>query len=402
MAISTFISDRPDGLGERLRALANAIYLAKRYSGRMFYEWKNREGWQKEYNSIEEESYVFSHEFICSHSFSKNFREVSILKEVDLAEFAKQSYGASLPDSIKIRVHQTPLYRYIPELKEHYKRGGFKLAFENIQFSNKISECIDYAKSACLPANAIAIHLRAGDIIYGRYNTSARFCGKGTPWEIADSIIGRIKSEGGNVVLFGQDTSLLHYLAAKHNAYLASSFLDSESKTSLEIAIQEIFLMSRCSRILAGSSGFALLASSLAGEIHQRIPQNEIPSAATILKCQSHELDQSISVEQRVFSLRWLIGMHGHALSSDELLEAAQHGLSLLPNDLFFILTKASALSALGSASEASKLIDWVLSSYSVSALTRMFSPSAFGKPESQAHLLSPLMPQIPPSAFKC
>jgi hypothetical protein len=404
MATSAFVSDRTDGLGERLRALTNAIYLANRYNARMFYEWKNRQGGTRIFHSIEEEFNVFSQDFIDLHSYSTNEAELSRLDHVvELGDFCKQGGYLCLSENLRIRVNQSPVYRYIPETKAHYVHGGFKEAFSKVRFCNQISERIDYAQKAVLPEKATAFHLRAGDIIYGNgtLNKSARFCGKGIPWEIADLIIGRIRSEGGNVVLFGQDTSLLSYLAAKHHAYLATAFLDPDAKTSIEIAIQEILLMSRCARILAGSSGFAFLSSSLAGETHQPISRLEISPVATVLSRLSHQLDQSISVEQRVFSLRWVIGMHGHELSPKELLEVAHHGLSLLPNDLFFILTKASALNALDLASEASKIITFALSSYSVPELTRMLSPSAFGKPASHAHLLSLLTPQIPRSILE-
>lgn len=401
MANLAFISDRTDGLGERLRALTNAIYLADRYNGRMFYEWKNRQGQQAKYNSIDEESHVFSREFIDAYSFSVNLHEVSMLDQVDLLDLANQACGMSLIDNVKIRVPQTPLYRYVPELKDHYKSKGFKAAFDKIQFSNRICGYIRHALGTSFPKDAIALHLRAGDIIYGGYNNYARFCGKAIPWEVADAIIGQIRSEGRNVILFGQDALLLSYFAAKHQAFLATTFLDSDANAAIEVAIQEIFLMSRCSCIFAGSSGFALLASSLAGEIHRQISRLEISPIATILSLLPHRPDQAISVEQRVFSLRWLIGMYGHALPPQDLLEVAQHGLSLLTDDLFFVLVKASALNALGFDGEASKLIAFALSAYSASELTRILSPSAFGKPESRAHLLGPLIPQIPPCMLR-
>lgn len=401
MATSAFISDRTDGLGERLRALTNAIYLASKYNARMFYEWKNRQSGARVFHSIEEEVDVFSPEFIDSHSYSANEIKLSQLDHVtQLGDLCKHGGYLSLSENHRIRVDQNPIYRHIPEIRCHYIQGGFKEAFSKIFFSNRISERILFAKEVALPEKATAIHLRAGDIIYGNgtLNKSARFCSKGIPWEIADSIIGQIRLEGRNVILFGQDTLLLSYLAAKHQAFLATNLLDSNAKSSIEIAIQEIFLMSRCSRILAGSSGFALLASSLAGEIHDPISRLATFPVVTVLRSLSHQLDDSISVEQQVFSLRWIIGIHGCALSPKELLEVAQHGLSLLPNDLFFFLTKASALSALGSASEVSSMIDSALSSYSASELRRMLSPSSFGKAESHVDILKPLLSRLQPS----
>ncbi len=68
----------------KLRALVNAIYLADRYDARIFYECRKREGWQKEFSSIDDEIYLFSREFIDKYSFSRNLHEVSILEHLSL------------------------------------------------------------------------------------------------------------------------------------------------------------------------------------------------------------------------------------------------------------------------------------------------------------------------------
>lgn len=398
MSASAFISDRTDGLGERLRSLTNAIYLANKYDARIFYEWNNRKGRQREYNSIDNEDQVFSREFINAHSSFINESKILNLKKMDFDDFVNLDDHGRLSNIFRISVHQTPLYRYIPEIKEHYVTDGFAAAFQQICFIDQIEKFINHAKSCFLPANATAVHLRAGDIVYGTYNNCARFCGKAMPWQIADAIISEIKSRGDKVVLFGQDGSLLAYLADKHQVCLATSLLGSEAKGPVEMAMQEMVLMSRCSRIVSGSSGFALLASSLAGEIHTNISKLIVSPVEVILSSMSRQVDSGISTEQQIFSLRWLIGMYGHSLPPHELLNVAQCGLALMPDDLFLLVTKASAMNALGFLDDTRKLVSGILSSYSVSELKRIFSPSAFGKPESRAYLIDPILPQIPPS----
>jgi hypothetical protein len=384
-----FLADRKDGLGERLRALTNAIICSKHFSGSFNFTWHPREGRMKEYNSIEDPQRLFDPVFLERHLLPSPL-DVPDSEIIDIADYKPESfhYGAAK----YVRVDQLPIYRIFPELEQFVKTGGFASCFHTILFSERIN---NHLKSICfsqLCSNSIAVHLRAGDIIYGIYSDSARFCSKAVPFQVAENIIEKYSLEGHKVLLLGQDDDLVLYLSEKYNCLVSSSFYEKHAMCSASRALADISLMARCKCIYSGSSGFAMLASSLANENRKqfiRISSESISSLLPIILADPGS--NLIKSEQRIFSLRWIVGNAGFMIKTDKLLEICQKAINIAPDDLFFSLVAIFCYLDLGDRSSALALKDMVAAKNSRSSILRLLQPNQYGRKETASRILPSL-----------
>lgn len=384
-----FVSNRTDGLGERLRSIVNALYLANNYSGQFVFDWRLRDGRQAAYNSICDVHELFDEDFVRKYSVDSYSHILDGAKDLDVENIADLLSSSDDSSIFKSSIPQSPVYRYLPSLKTDVVNGGFLKTFNSVAFSTGASLAISSATMVDIPEGAVAVHLRAGDVIYGIYSKSARFCSKAIPYQLAISLVQSLTSEGHPVILFGQDPALIQYLSAKYCVIAASSLLKDQLSSATHIALAEIILMSRCKQIVSGSSGFAVLASSLAGET--RVPIGRYfphADADLVLATLGNIVDQSISIEQQIFSLRWAIGQFAPILTSDQLKELCNSGLLLAPNDPFFSIVLASCHVAAGDEDDGKQLIAKVLSSNSISFNTRLLHPSSFGDKVTAEYVL--------------
>lgn len=110
-----FFSNRTDGLGERLKALLNAMVLAEHYKLPFKFCWP------------EHKDYVLQsgHPDISASSiFSKTFLDMHLIDRDDLKAFRVRplrSLGASIEADIAIQVQQTSLKGQAPKLTPNIK-----------------------------------------------------------------------------------------------------------------------------------------------------------------------------------------------------------------------------------------------------------------------------------------
>lgn len=252
-----FYARRTDGLGERLRALLNAIALSKVYDAKFKFTWKENHSGSK-FHTTETADRIFSKNFINSHLVDP----VSILDCKNVSEFLKEKTSGSFFCDQTIPVHEgclggspSKLESFIIELKK---------AFWTIEFSDFFSEAIEYAQQVKIDNSTIALHLRAGDLVYDGFKHTAAYLGKAIPYPIAESIIAYAKANGYKVIIFGQDAALLKYLSNKWSVVLSCELMPF-SMQRVEASIFDAVLMSRCAKIYAGNSGFSVLSSIIGG-----------------------------------------------------------------------------------------------------------------------------------------
>ena len=106
----------------------------------------------------------------------------------------------------------------------------------------------------------MAIHLRSGDIVYDKYRFMDRFHVKVVPFYVLDALIKKYQQDEYDVILFSQEREASQFIRDKYNVLLSSDLMDS-NYNSVQKALFDIVLMSRCSEIVRGVSGFAILAS---------------------------------------------------------------------------------------------------------------------------------------------
>ncbi|WP_155006530.1 hypothetical protein [Sphingomonas hengshuiensis] len=253
------VVNRSDGLGERLRALLNGLYLARLTRSKLLFSWNFRE--DLTHHAIAPVTEMFSAEFIRDHfseSIDKNaFVELGrqIATEEELHDLVRGKAGWL--------VNQGSLQRLLPaELSPNGRQ--FKTIFESIAFAGPIADAIRSAQSVKRDADMTAIHIRAGDIVYGRFRFSDNFTRKALCAPVARAIIELALDRGSEVVLFSQDLEIGRQFSRFYNLRLASD-LSRHFPTAVEQAMFEIALMAECNKIVAGGSGFAGLAAQIAG-----------------------------------------------------------------------------------------------------------------------------------------
>ncbi len=271
----SIIASRADGLGERLNAMLNAIIIAKTFGYKFGYIWKDEvhaNHFQKDAegkknlvgHAIVAENDFFDTSFIerysCDKVYTKNIKDIT----------GKQTYVSlhELIEKHKLTGFRSPRL----ELKEHFhdellinSTFSYGDAFNFIKFNEPLSRSINFAKTI-IQDDYIAIHLRSGDVFYGEYRKFLHYTYKGIVLPLAKAIIAKHLKEGTKVIVFGQDLEILKYLKNTYNIITVDDFEVYKTFDETQKAMFEIVLMSKAKQIVAGSSGFAKLASWISGQ----------------------------------------------------------------------------------------------------------------------------------------
>ncbi|WP_269900180.1 discoidin domain-containing protein [Paenalcaligenes faecalis] len=245
---------RSDGLGERFRAILNAMAIAHAFGYDFKFFWQDSR-WimNSDFHSVDYAKNIFSDSFLNKY----------LLKE----DISKKSYSLDKindNDFNIIKVEQGSGFKFLNEYLHDSKKlskKSLKKAFETIEFSDKIQNVINRAKSIDLN-DVVALHLRAGDVIYGDFVLGGAYVGKAIPFYIAFDIIELLMGKGKRVMVFGQDGELIDFLVAKYGV-LDSRIYSLSEYDKTQQAFFEIIMMSNCCEIISGSSGFAVLASNI-------------------------------------------------------------------------------------------------------------------------------------------
>lgn len=266
-----FLSSRNDGLGERLNAMITGVFLAKRFGYNFGFHWIDsltdatiKNGCQVNGvigHAIDDATSIFSSEFINKYRV-KDLNELSNRSDfygehvdhdyLELQGLSQNILGFNAPRiDLKGTIH--------PDL-EPREKFSYKNAFEEISFSDGITEAIKKA-SVVNMENTVAIHLRSGDVFYGEYRKYIHYTYKGITIPIAKAIIEKELLSGKNIIVFGQDDEVLNYLSNNYDITLAKNLIPTNLTDNTQVAFFEIKLMSMCTKICAGSSGFAKIAS---------------------------------------------------------------------------------------------------------------------------------------------
>lgn len=268
MALSTnrlFLVDRNDGFGARLAAMLDAIWLARQVDGRFAFHWPDT-GVSQDHNAIEPRRTVFAPRFLAEHHVGADHVAslrlqtiVSVPADVEAALQAAAGFdgfrvhGAMLGAEARRRIGPARL------------ASEWRAAFRSIGFSPALQRARRLAAAVPIARNTIALHLRAGDIVYGRYRASGAFHGRVIPYPVAFELLRRRAEAGAPVLVFGQDRALCDHAKRAMNAMLAQDFAVEYGFDAVANTLFEIVLMSRCRQIVAGNSAFSLTAARIAG-----------------------------------------------------------------------------------------------------------------------------------------
>jgi hypothetical protein len=325
---SVFLAVRWDGFGERLRAICSAMALAELKGGSFRFTW--------------------------DPSRARVPHPVLDLAQTFSADFAARHFIAD-PESLPpgpayVTVTQTGLARLAPELAPDDVRARLGAAFAAIGFAPPLAAAITAAQAVALPGACTALHLRAGDIVYGRFNRKLCFSRKGLPHEIARHLIGVEQGAGRQVVLFGQDAGLIAHLARVTGAVTAARLTPPGPAGVIPSALYDMALMARCDRIIAGDSGFAALAGVI-GRARQVAATDLVPqdrALALIHAGLARPPDPDISPEQANFSIAWALADNTDSLTDVQIHALLDRAVQTDPGNAMFRFLQAARHYAAG------------------------------------------------------
>lgn len=255
-----FFSNRTDGLGERLKALLNAMVLAEHYKLPFKFCWP------------EHKDYVLQsgHPDISASSiFSKTFLDMHLIDRDDLKAFRVRplrSLGASIEADIAIQVQQTSLKGQAPKLTPNIKvRADYVKIFRSIDFAPEIDQMRKIANLIDIGECADALHLRSGDVIFGEYRYLGDYALKALAYPLAEKIAYDNRLQNRRLIVFGQDQVMCRRIAGICNGIVSSDIECTVGISKTAQAFFDIFLMSRCKKIFQAGSGFPTFASWISG-----------------------------------------------------------------------------------------------------------------------------------------
>lgn len=308
-----------DGLGERLRAMMNAVRLAEYLDRSYVLSWPPlREQLAGQHAIIDYREFLSDDAVATRHIDVEAMKGRTVLSATKA--FDMVSSGDPLPDGCVINVNQTKISNQWPGAEQG--SSSYRDTFDALPLSPQFKAVCARAFEVPMPASTAAIHLRAGDIVYGMYRTMDDFHGKVLSYPLAEELARRVAADGLTPVFFGQDDDLLAYLADLSGGVVADSLIDKTGMTRTEAALTDMCLMSRNSRIYAGTSGFAVIAAWLGGI--NTTPPNKVFEPAVAVDLISAAIldtattDDRVSDLQKAFAARAALVVGGADLPRDD------------------------------------------------------------------------------------
>ena len=359
----SFVALNDDGLGERLKAMMNAMLMAQAFQGKFLFNWEplRRSAEVLKTQSIDLRDSTFAPEFIQACHVDK-----ATLKTVNIGEFYSLPEGETFEDKVNqydgivMRQNLADFHRRVLQARGVEPRKHYPAIFESIGFSKDLMRVKELADAVDLPSDTVALHLRAGDVIYGPPRAVGRFAAKCFPYPLVLEFIREKQAVGSALLVFGQDEALLDHLKQNFGVTLARDYLGDFNAT--EAALFEICLMSRCREICAGSSGFAHVASWRGQVPLTSLYARYTPERAKALTWEAITLGEDqpgISPEQKAFACWAALYVSGNAMTPTEadrdlLAAARKHD----PDNDLYLLAEACNLYAIGAEAQAEALLE--------------------------------------------
>ena len=344
------VCNRTDGLGERLRALCNALAIAEFLGLGFKFSWPAGMKDHPQFHAVRPAEMTFAPDFVAAH-------QVESLAAADFTELVKARYT---PDALRDLAAQSGHgllvqrddVREIMDVKAQPDwRQRFRRAFDSLPFCAGVEAAKDHALRLDMPPDCVAIHLRAGDIVFGEHRFRNLYSNKVVTYPVAKRLIGYLVEQGKYPLIFGQDAVTCNLLAERFGVRTAADWLGLPEADALEAAIADIVLMSRCERILAGNSGFALLAAGLSGATHDN-PANLLPPEQTVELIMGDEDIDNPAVAlpdlQRAFAFFTAYRLGARTAPDEDKLHMLARAIHYDRHNAFYRITKASEYVAQG------------------------------------------------------
>ncbi|TKX30157.1 hypothetical protein CQA38_00505 [Campylobacter sp. MIT 12-5580] len=282
------LASRDDGLGERLRAMLNALYLAHRFNLEFGFVWHALQGSTKELCANElapiivpAQEEIFTQEFIQKYSFNGQFEDA-------LDEFGRfkrksiQEFITTAALNPPYRATQKRLDTIFNDINTQEYKKQMSYLFTQIGFNETFTKLIEKAKikakNLAKNTQLSVLHIRAGDAIFKKSNQNgvvrSSIYFRALSFPLAVEIIKEEIEANNTLLVFSDDLSLLKTLKKdlpvlfgftqeQNNNLLFSIDLyeNDELENPAHKAFYENVLMSYADRIYCTkNSGYANLA----------------------------------------------------------------------------------------------------------------------------------------------
>lgn len=371
-----FFSNRSDGLGQRLWAMINAFVLSNKIGGAFSFHWPTDQIHGLQDHAISEVHEIFSGTFIKEFHKAPPTQWVSIADEEFRSNLETPLVGNFLSEPISIKTR-------LPYFEITYR--DYQRAISEIGFSDRINSAIRAVDDFDLANNSIAVHMRAGDIVYGKYRFDDRFTSKVVSFPLIEYEIDAARKDDREILIFGQDKKLCDHLTQAYG--LTHPYYSEEPDLQ---AVFEIFLMSRCHTIYCGHSGFAQLAASIGGSTTKYPCENK--NAEEKLKIYETHLSRccpAVTPLQRAFAYWSSYLSCTAALNLEQQSRILTNCCNLDPSNDFYKVVLASILFSDGRFNDAEKILEKCSGKNVDGALWRVLKPTPSGPSRAERYLKS-------------
>jgi hypothetical protein len=261
---------RPDRLGGRLSAIVNAKRLADMFDLDLQVFWSKP---QTSYPELVTPEAIFSPEFIRDHflpadtvrghlKFTPIPKKSRPCPRADFAERIEsgQEFGFTTREGAVV----------LPFEGVEEARAGFAAAFQTLGFSDAFRSTMDHINKALSgDVNFVAVHIRRGDVIRNTNTSEGYWYGQYVPDAIYFQVLDALYKPDVRFVFFCDDAEVLaKYQTRYADAVTAAQMTDANGQPPLHVDLAEMYLMSRCTRILGPrSSAYSTTAADLSAAI---------------------------------------------------------------------------------------------------------------------------------------
>lgn len=356
-----FRSNRRDGLGARLMGIVGAKAFANRYGGDFDFEWPAIKQSVESFHAIETPLDTFDDAFV-----SEFFRAAQSEQDID-------AFLDVIDDPAPTGTYIAPVIKTLDQFGDRLVRADLHAAFWELRFSDKINRAIEAAQGVELSAGTKGLHLRAGDIIYGRFRHTTRFMNKVVPYPLGLHRMQEDKAAGIDTVVFGEDPVLCRALCKAAGTIFAGDFHAAHKFDNQQATVFDMVLMSRCATLCAGQSNMAYLAQII-GDTRLITPEDMEDEATASAVLRAHLLTQEnsdplpASPQQRAFCCMFAIHHYHSSFSNQERITLMQDALRYDPHNGLYVIVLAGELFLAGQGEAAEALLATHLTTYHADA----------------------------------
>ena len=261
---------RPDRLGGRLSAIVNAKRLADMFDLDLQVFWSKP---KNAYPELVNPEHIFSTAFIDAHFLPEETPKGSLQFTPipkKSAPITRAAFAARIAkgENFGFVTREGAVALPFEDLKS--ARVGFANAFQSLDFSPAFRVTMDHINGAVMDEyDYVAVHIRRGDVIRNKNTSEGFWHGQYVPDRIYFHALDALDTPDVRFVFFCDDAEVLaKYQARYTGALTAGEITDCADQPTLHADLAEMYLMSRCTRILGPrSSAFSMTAADLSGAI---------------------------------------------------------------------------------------------------------------------------------------